>query len=79
MAPGWGSEWRRESYAPAEACSRLTVGLMGRGWSRPEVLLWELSHLLGETGVATQLGSCAGSNETLGPKAEFILKWVVFS
>lgn len=37
----------------AEALSRLTVGLMDRGWSRLEVLLWELSHLLGETGVAT--------------------------
>lgn len=59
---------------PAHACPRLTVGLMGRGWSRLEALLGELSHLLGEAGVAMQLGSWAGSSGTLGPTGRFILR-----
>lgn len=51
----------------AQAGPRLTVG---RAWPGLEVLLRELSHLLGEAGVATQLGSWA-----LGPEGGFILRW----
>lgn len=54
---------------------RLTVGLMGRGWPKLEVLLWELSHLLGEAGVAMQLDSRAGSGGALGREGGFILRW----
>lgn len=59
---------------PAHAHPRLTVGLTGRGWSRLEALLWELSHLLGEAGLAMQLGSWARAGGTLGPEGGFILR-----
>lgn len=64
---------------PAHAHPRLTVGLTGRGWSRLEALLWELSHLLGEAGLAMQLGSWARAGGTLGPEGGFILRGVVLS
>lgn len=51
------------------------MGLTGGGWSRLEVLLQELSHLLWEAGVAMPLDSWAGSNGALVPEGEFILMW----
>lgn len=65
---------RREALH-AHARPRLTVGLMGGGWSRLEVLLQELSHLLREAGVAMPSDSWAGSGGALVPKDEFILMW----
>lgn len=53
----------------AHAGPRLTVGLLGRAWPTLDVLLQELSHLLGEAGVATELGSWAP-----GPEGGFILR-----
>lgn len=53
-----------------QALARLTVGLVGGGGSTLEVLL-------GETGVAVQPGSRAGSRGALGPEGGFILRWVV--
>lgn len=64
-----GQGGQREGSVCAHAGPRLTVALMARGWPRLEVLLREPSHLLGEAGVATQLGSWA-----LGPEGGFILR-----
>lgn len=59
----------------AHAHPGLTVGPTGRGWSRLDVLLRELSQLLGEAVVAMQLGFWPGAGGTLGPEGGFILQW----